>query len=154
LCEPIDKKRRPQVSIDGKYSIPFTTGVMMARGNVTLRDYTDAGLHDPAALAMADKVSYRALPGAKMERGGSSGSIGIVTVEIKTKDGRLLSSRPDSVPGDPKQRVGWEVIESKFRDCVSFAAKPIAAKQLDHVIALVRDLENQSDVTDVIRLLA
>ena len=154
LCEPLDKKRRPQVSIDGKYSIPFTTGVMMARGNVTLRDYTDEGLRDPAALAMADKVSYRAIPGAKMERGGSSGSIGIVTVEIKTKDGRLLSSKPDSVPGDPKQRVGWEVIEAKFRDCVSFAAKPIATKSIDRVIELVRGLEHQRDVTEIVRVIA
>ena len=46
--------------IDGKYSIPFTTAVMMAKGNVTLRDYTDEGLRDPAVLAMADSVSYRA----------------------------------------------------------------------------------------------
>ncbi len=154
LCEPLDKKRRPQVSIDGKYSIPFTTGVMMARGNVTLRDYTDEGLRDPAALAMADKVSYRAIPGAKMERGGSSGSIGMVSVEIKTRDGRLLTSKPDSVPGDPKQRVGWDVIEAKFRDCVSFAAKPIAAKNIDRAIELVRGLEQQGDVTEVVRVLA
>jgi 2-methylcitrate dehydratase PrpD len=153
LCEPLDKKRRPQVSIDGKFSIPFTTGVMMARGNVTLRDYTDEGLRDPAALAMADKVSYRPVPGAKMERGGSGGSIGNVTVEIKTKDGRLLTSKPDSVPGGPDQRVGWDVVESKFRDCVSFAAKPIAAKNIDRAIDLVRDLENQQDVTEVVRLL-
>ena len=153
LCEPIDKKRRPQVSIDGKYSIPFTTGVMMARGNVTLRDYTDEGLRDPAALAMADKVSYRAVPGAKMERGGSSGSIGNVAVEIKTRDGRLLTSQPDSVPGDPRQRVGWDAVESKFRDCVSFAAKPIPAKNIDLAIERVHNLENQSDVTEIVRLL-
>jgi len=153
LCEPLDKKRRPQVSIDGKYSIPFTTGVMMARGNVTLRDYTDEGLRDPAALAMADKVSYRAVPGAIMERGGSSGSIGNVTVEIVTRDGRLLSSTPDSVPGGPNQRVGWDVIEAKFRDCVSFAAKPIAAKNIDRVIEWVRDLERRPDVTEMMRLL-
>ncbi len=154
LCEPLDNKRRPQVSIDGKYSIPFTTGVMMARGNVTLRDYTDAGLRDPAALAMADKVSYRADPNAKMQRGGSSGSIGMVAVEIKTRDGRVLTSQPDSVPGDPKQRVGWDVIESKFRDCVSFASRPIPAKHIDHAIELVRDLENLRDVTEVVRLLS
>src|SRR5215469_3916669 len=46
LSEPIELKRRPQLSIDGKYSIPFTTAVMMVRGNVTLRDYTEEGLRD------------------------------------------------------------------------------------------------------------
>ena len=153
LCEPIETKRRPQVSIDGKFSIPFTTGVMMARGNVTLRDYTDAGLSDPATLAMADKVSYRDDPGAKITRGGSGGSIGMVAVEIKTRDGRVLSSKPDSVPGDPKQRVGWDVLATKFRDCVSFAATPVPAKNVERVIELVQDLENLSDVTQIVRLL-
>ena len=54
---------------------------------------------------------------------------------------------------DPKQRVGWDVIEAKFRDCVSFAAKPLISKNIDRVIALVRDLENQRDVTEIVRLL-
>ncbi|HTE16262.1 MAG TPA: hypothetical protein VK642_14395 [Burkholderiales bacterium] len=37
-------------------------------GNVTLRDYTEAGLRDPTALAMADKVSYRAVHGANQDQ--------------------------------------------------------------------------------------
>ena len=56
LCEPLERKRRPETSIDGKFSIPFTTAVMMAKGNVTLRDYTAAGLADPAVLSMADRI--------------------------------------------------------------------------------------------------
>src|SRR5262249_55011885 len=28
LCEPLEAKRRPKISIDGKFSIPFTTAVM------------------------------------------------------------------------------------------------------------------------------
>jgi len=39
--KPMRPKRRPKLSIDGKYSIPFTTAVMMVKGNVTLHDYTD-----------------------------------------------------------------------------------------------------------------
>ena len=65
LSEPLELKRRPKVSIDAKYSIPFTTAVMMAKGNVTLHDYTEEGLRDPRVLAMADKVSYR--PGRCLE---------------------------------------------------------------------------------------
>jgi 2-methylcitrate dehydratase PrpD len=72
LSEPIELKRRPQLSIDGKYSIPFTTAVMMVHGNVTLRDYTEEGLRDPAVLAMADRVGYRADPDAALPIGGQS----------------------------------------------------------------------------------
>jgi hypothetical protein len=46
------------------------------------------------------------------------------------------------------------VIEAKFRDCVSFAAKPIAAKNIDRAIELVRGLEHQRDVTEIVRVLA
>lgn len=100
LSEPLDLKRRPKLSIDGKYSIPFTTAVMMVKGNVTLRDYTEDGLRDPAVLAMADRVSYRADPNAALPRGGNS-TVSRPTVEIRLKDGRVLSRQVEGVPGDP-----------------------------------------------------
>ena len=67
LCEPLASKRRPEVAIDAKYSIPFTAAVALTRGTVTLRDFTDAGLHDPAVLAMADRVTYRAARGTRAD---------------------------------------------------------------------------------------
>ena len=107
LCEPLAAKRRPKVSIDGKFSIPFTTAVMMAKGNVTLRDYTEEGLSDPAVLAMADRVSYR--PGTQPVTGkGGSQDVSKTSVEIVTRDGRRFEHRSTSVPGDPKNPVSWE----------------------------------------------
>lgn len=152
LSEPLELKRRPQLSIDGKYSIPFTTAVMMVKGNVTLRDYTDQGLRDPEVLAMADRVAYRADPNAELPVGGNS-SVSRPTVEVRLKDGRVLSRQVDSVPGDPHNPVGREMLEAKFRDCVSFAVKPLDKHNIDAAIALIRDLENVADVTEVMRLL-
>jgi 2-methylcitrate dehydratase PrpD len=146
-------KRRPQVSIDGKYSIPFTTAVMMVKGNVTLRDYTEEGLRDPSVLAMADRVSYRPAAEPPSGRGGSS-DISKTSVEIVTRDGRVLAHRPDGVPGDPKHPVSWERLEAKFRDCVSFSAKPVPAGNLDRVAELMRSLEDISDATQIVQLLA
>jgi 2-methylcitrate dehydratase PrpD len=112
LSEPIELKRRPQLSIDGKYSIPFTTAVMMVRGNVTLRDYPDEGLRDPAVLAMADRVGYRADLGTTLPIGGQS-ALSRPTVEICTREGRVFSCTPDGVPGDPAHPVGWDLLEAK-----------------------------------------
>jgi hypothetical protein len=56
VAATIELKRRPQLSIDGKYSIPFTTAVMMVRGNVTLRDYTHDGLAPGAAERVIELV--------------------------------------------------------------------------------------------------
>ena len=152
LSEPLEQKRRPKSSIDAKYSIPFTTAVMMVKGNVTLRDYTDEGLRDARVLAMADRVTYRADPGAVIAAGGSS-SVSRPTVEIRLKDGRSYSHRPEGVPGDPQHPVTREMLEAKFRDCVSFAARPLAGADVERAIALIRDLENVPDVTEIMQLL-
>ena len=153
LCEPLIAKRRPRVSIDGKFSIPFTTAVMMAKGNVTLHDYTEAGLRDPDVLAMADRVTYRPASGPVTGKGGSQ-DVSKTSVEIVTKDGRRFEHRSTNVPGDPKNPVSWETLEKKFRDCVSFSAKPVAAENLDRAAETVRGLENVSDAAEIVRLLA
>ena len=147
LSEPIEKKRRPKIAIDGKFSIPFTTAVMMAKGNVTLRDYTEQGLNDPAVLAMADRVSYRPVA-ANEER------TQYPEIEIRTRDGRVLRHKADGVPGDPKNPVDWELLETKFRDCMSFSAAPVSEAKLDRAIAMVHDLENLGDATEILRVLS
>jgi len=153
LCEPLERKRRPQTSIDGKFSIPFTTAVMMAKGNVTLGDYTAAGLADTAVLAMADRITYRAGTEAITGKGGSS-DVSRTAVEILTKDGRRFEHRSTGVPGDPKNPVNWEALEAKFRDCISFSAQPVSVANADRAIAFIRNLEDAADATGVVRLLA
>jgi 2-methylcitrate dehydratase PrpD len=153
LSEPLELKRRPKLSIDGKYSIPFTTAVMMVKGNVTLHDYTDEGLRDARVLAMADRVSYRDDPAAALPEVGGNSGLSRPTVEIRLKDGRVFSRRAAGVPGDPKHPVTREAIEAKFRDCVAFSAKPLEQANVDRAIALVRDLENVGDVSEIMQLL-
>jgi 2-methylcitrate dehydratase PrpD len=153
LCEPLPAKRRPRLAIDGKYSIPFTTAVMMVKGNVTLLDYTAEGLRAPAVLAMADRVSYRAEATFPEVAGGSS-AVSRPTVEIRTRDGRVHARKAGSLPGDPKQPVKREFLEAKFRDCAAFSAQPIARKNLDRAVDMIWDLENIADATEIVRLLA
>ena len=152
LSEPLELKRRPKLSIDGKYSIPFTTAVMMVQGNVTLRDYTDEGLRDARVLAMADRVWYRPEHGGVLPSGGNS-AVSRPTVEIRLKDGRVVSHKPQGVPGDPQHPVTREMLETKFRDCVSFAAKPLAPERVERAIEMIRDLENVPDVVEIMQLL-
>jgi 2-methylcitrate dehydratase PrpD len=125
---------------------------MMVKGNVTLRDYTDEGLRDPAVLAMADRVSYRDDANAALPVGGNS-TLSRPTVEVRLKDGRVFSSRAAGVPGDPQHPVTREMIEAKFRDCVAFSAKPLAPANVDRAVALVHDLENVPDVAEIMRAL-
>ena len=147
LCEPLELKRRPQTSIAGKYSIPFTAAVMMIKGEVSIRAYTDEGLRDPAVLAMADRIRYD-------PTGQSTQRVSPPTVEIRLKDGRVLSHQAQGAPGDARNPLDRASRIAKFRDCVSFSANPVTAGNINRVIDQVENLENLADATEIIRLLA
>jgi 2-methylcitrate dehydratase PrpD len=153
LSEPLELKRRPKLSIDAKFSIPFTSAVAMVHGDVALRHFTDGALSDAGVLAMADRVSYREEAGAPVQRGGDSAT-SRPTVEIRTRDGRLLQCRPDGMPGDPRNPVSLQVLEAKFRDCVSFSARPVKAAQVERAMEMIRNLDEVADVGEIIRLLS
>lgn len=153
LSEPLEHKRRPKLSIDAKFSIPFTSAVAMVHGDVALKHFTDEALKDPAVLAMADRVSYREEKDSSGQFGGDS-STSRPTVEIRTRDGRLLQHRPDGMPGDPRNPVSTQRLEAKFRDCVSFAAKPVRPANVERAIELVRNLDSLADAADIVRVLS
>jgi 2-methylcitrate dehydratase PrpD len=147
LCEPIAHKRRPAVSIDAKYSIPFTAAVAMQHGAVTLRAFTAEGLRDPAVLAMAQRVRYQPIAEERQ-------TTRVPTVAITMRHGATLTRQVDGVPGDARHPASRAQLLSKFRDCVSFAARPIPPAHVDRAIALIADLEQVADATEVMRLLA
>ena len=49
--------------------------------------------------------------------------------------------------------IDWDLLETKFRDCVSFAATPIGKANVDRVIGMIHDLENLDDATKILRFL-
>lgn len=149
LSVPLELKRRPRTSIDAKYSVPFTLAAMMVHGDVRLRHYAPEALADPQVLDMADRIHFRvasaADAGAKVKM--------TPIVEVRTKDGRTLAHQVPGVPGDPNNPVSQALLEEKFRDCASFAVRPVNERNVDEVIELVANLEHAPDATEVMRLL-
>ncbi|HEX78179.1 MAG TPA: MmgE/PrpD family protein [Dehalococcoidia bacterium] len=147
LCEPLEERRRPKASIDAKVSLPFIIGAALARGKVVLSDFTPAGLNDPAALEMAQKVTFRF-----EERFNTSG-IEPALVEIKTKDGGTYSKEVEFAYGHPQNPMTLDDLIAKFRDCASYSVRPLANDAVDQVIQMVTNLEGVEDVGAVVRLL-
>jgi 2-methylcitrate dehydratase PrpD len=141
LSEPIESKRRPQSSIDAKYSIPFTSAIAMQHGRVSLQAYTPEGLSDLAVHGMADRIVYRT------DEGNSDAA---PLVEVVMRDGRRFSHRSNNRDREP---VDWAFLEGKFRDCVSFSKTPITPANVDRAIEMVSDLENLADATAIVRVL-
>lgn len=148
-CQPLEVRRRPATTLDAKFSLPFSTAVAIARRKVVIQDYSVEGLKDPVVLELAGKVTPRFDEQYNQKRTDRAGK-----VEIRTKDGKLYSKRTDFPYGHPKRPMSWEDIANKFRDCLSYAAKPVPKGDMEKVIDMVSKLEDAEDVSQVVRLLA
>ncbi len=144
--EPLDEWRRPRNGMLAKLSIPFSVAIAMQRGDVTIRDFFEDNLRDEQLLAMADRVysrydeSYNFLPGSGFPGG---------ELEIITRDGRTLSRRQPRAYGHPEKPMTWDGLIAKFKDCASYAARPVPAERLDWAVHQFKNLEEVSNVADV-----
>jgi 2-methylcitrate dehydratase PrpD len=148
LSEPIESKRKPQTSIDAKYSIPFTVAVAVTKGNVSLRDFTPESLKATSVLRMAEKISYQYVPEIADKREKE-----LPSVQIKTKTGNVYSMHEKILYGDPEKPICKEDLIKKFKDCISFSVIPIPPDNIEKVIEMVGKLEEVDDVSRIMRLL-
>lgn len=148
LCESLDACRDPSTITEAQRSIPYTVAVAIIKGNVVLSDFSENGFRNPLVLKIAHKVT------PKFDRRLIKKDIEGGEVEIKMKGGdKTYSERVDTPKGDPQNPFTVEEHIAKFRDCISWAAKPIAAEKADKVIDMINNLEYSDDAGQVIRLL-
>jgi 2-methylcitrate dehydratase PrpD len=142
--EPIAERRRPQNAAAAANSIPYATAKALVNGLVTLADFTPAGLQEPEALAVAERLEY------SFDEGLKGGAI----VEVATADGRRLTERVDSPLGSAANPMSYEQLVAKFRDCVSHAVKPIPESAVQQFIEMAAHLEEVPDVSALPTILA
>ena len=75
-------------------------------------------------------------------------------VEIRTKEGKSYSKRVDYPYGHPRNPMSLEDLIDKFKDCVSYSAKPVDEANVNRAIDLLLNLEKVDDVRQIIQLLS
>jgi 2-methylcitrate dehydratase PrpD len=140
LMEPRAAKLSPQSPINAKFSLPYTVGLALSRGRVTLDDFGPESLADAAILSLAKRVTYEEIPGWGMDRAASG------ELDLRLKDGRVLSRKVDPARGHPLNPVTRDELAAKFRDCAARAANPPSAAESERLIGAVLALEDAQDV--------
>ena len=146
LCLPLEARRKPETGMFAGLSIPFTVAAAIAKGEVNIGTFTLESLKDPATLVVAQKVVPKYDPQFNVP------GIPPAIVEIKTKSGEAYSERVDFPYGHPKNPVTIDDLLKKFRDCVSYSAKPIPKEKSDKAIESILNLEEIDDVGQIIQL--
>src|ERR1700756_5511900 len=58
LWEPLASKQRPRNGYAAKFAVPYLLATGFVHGGVSLGAFTDAAIHDPRVLALAERVKF------------------------------------------------------------------------------------------------
>jgi 2-methylcitrate dehydratase PrpD len=126
--------------IDAAFSIRYTVATALLRKGVKPAYFTDELIHDPLIHGLISKM--------KLVETSSA-----TEVEVKMKDGATLSGRTEFPKGDiSKTPLTQEQIRDKFRDNVAYS-QTVPAHNAEKVLGMLEDLDNISDVREIIQLL-
>lgn len=150
MCfEPLNARRNPGSPTEAKISLPFTIAMAIALRKIEIGDFCAENLKSRQILDLAQKVTYRYDPSLK----GEYKTMLPAEIELKTRDGSLYTKRVDSVYGHPNNPMTWKDLTLKFKDCVSYAAKPISRENIKMVVDKIKMLEDAADVSELVRLI-
>jgi 2-methylcitrate dehydratase PrpD len=140
------RHQRPDTIASATYSCPFSVASALITGSCWREQYTEEKIKDPYILALAEKVEVIKDDGLDALYDEKWPAI----VEVKTKDGRILSARRDVMKGEPEDPVSDEQLKQKFN---SLAAEAISADQAERLWQAIFRLEKLMNLSELTKLL-
>ena len=126
-----------------------TPSTAIARRRVTLDEFTEAAIRDPALRALAARVETRIDPA----KDSMPMLYPPMDVTIETTDGRVLSGCEEFVKGDPRDPFTFGDCVERFMVAAASAARPLPAHALERFVTMVGHLEDVKDAAEMMPLL-
>jgi len=125
---------------DALFSYRYAVASALARGTAGNEDYTEAGIRDAGVQELVGKVKLASL--ARPEG---------VELEVKLRDGRVLTEYVAAALGEPANPISREGIYAKFMTQVEYSQTG-GRESAARLLALLERLEEVGDVAEVVRL--
>jgi len=132
----------PPNGYGAKHSIPYNVAVRLVRGTNDLEAYSDEAVSDPDVRAMTQKVEVREDP----ELTALLPDVRPARVEVKLRDGRLLSEQVQRPRGGFDNPLTEEELARKFRLLAGMAVPAPCVERLE------KQLERLPLLDDISRL--
>lgn len=148
LCLPEQSRKRPTLTSDAKFSVPYPVAACLVYGNIDLASFLTENLANPQVLAMVDKVQW--VFDEEISR-----SVGVepAIVTIHTTDGKSFTQRVDHGLGSPENPMSEDQLVAKFRDCASYSVNKMSRKAIDRTVELCLNLDKVADIGELVDLL-
>ena len=137
----------PKEMVDAQFCIPYTVTMVLLGYHPGPAWYTEDNLRSEKILELSKRVRVEIDPDidkAYWERGDLSSR-----VEIVTKDGKKVEQFVAIPSGDPKNALSMDQIHDKFRNQAAYC---LGEQKIEHVIQKIGDLENLSDINELMGL--
>jgi len=143
VCEPAEEKWAPRTDSHGRVSLQFSLAEALATGRLGKESYSSRVRNDPAILALARRVHYRADP----RFDGLAHFRGEVTIALR--DGRVVSAVEEYNRGSAQNPMTAEELRAKFDDN---AGGILSAPGRDRLYDTVMQLERLGDAAGVVAM--
>ncbi|OZD13111.1 MmgE/PrpD family protein [Rhodococcus sp. 06-156-3C] len=150
VCVPEAVRLAPSTIVEAQFSIPYTVAAAWIDGAVEMRHFTPEGIVRADVLELATKVAPYVDDEIHAEW---HRFVTPARVIVEFTDGTTIESRVDYAKGHPKNPMTDGERLAKARDCMVFAARPLAddaADRLREVVARLDTLDDSSALTEVL----
>ena len=127
--------------------MPWAVAAALVSGNVSLEHFTEAGIADTSISDLSNKSIPVFDAGMTRIEGVEAGR-----VELKLKGDRILSACCENSINEGGSRMDFKDCIEKFRDCAGFSGIQLSENKLACVVEFVKNLEDMSDVSELIRM--
>ena len=128
VCEPATAKLRPRSPYDAKFSLAFCVAAALVGDRVGIGTFTEEGIHEPGALALAARVRYTVDPSSPYPRTFPG------WVKVRLRDGRMLEAREESQRGGPEMPIAPDEVIAKFRNNAARLMPPARVDALESAV--------------------
>jgi 2-methylcitrate dehydratase PrpD len=137
---------RPATGLQAKFSMPFCAAAAIVYGRVGIETFDERQLQNPSMTALRDRVAMQVDPTLD----ASAPPLTQARVAVRLRDGRVLSASANGARGYPERPASDGELGTKFLSC---AARVMPEARAMESLAIMRDIENVSDVGAVTALL-
>jgi len=147
---------RPATGLEAKFSLQYCLAAGVLDGKYALWTFTDAAVRRPEIGSLYARIDVIEDPACRGDdpqfEHRSSGSRGLVEVEVRLRDGRCDRIRVERAPGSPARELSWSDLHAKFTDCARQSQR-VSETAANEAFEAIRALEQIEDVTRVADLL-
>jgi len=137
IASPIESKRNPQTIYEAQFSMPYGAAVAILFGKATLNEFTQDKLNSPEITALMEKVFCVKNP----ELDKVYPKHWPATAEIKTKAGKVFSTRLEYPKGDPENPLTWDELIEKFNGLASTIYSETRREKIIEQVKNIDDIE-------------